>query len=171
MKRRLVVTLEALAVAMAMGIPAAEAAGKPVKVPVLEGQIVHPCKNPTYGLKYVWRRGGGDCFAAVDSGAELMWPANDAPPGIKNSVPEQESIGAVSRDDTGPGSSPLDGDPDDAPPLGPAAVVDAHVRPAQDAGEDEPAERPAMAEPAVGDDLVVACDPQAVDARLQRIGW
>src|SRR5690606_7480942 len=47
---------------------------------------------------------------------------------------------------------------DHAAPLGPGTVVVAHVRKAQKLPQDEPAVRGALADPAVGDDLLVRGD-------------
>lgn len=84
-KRRLIATLGALAVIMALGVPAAGAAGKPVQVPYpVDGQLIHPCESDTYKIpRWVWAPAEqGGCRDAIAAGAHVMWRITDAPPGL-----------------------------------------------------------------------------------------
>src|SRR5713226_5332701 len=62
---------------------------------------------------------------------------------------------------------PLDRRPDQAPPLGPGPVVIPHVRVSEQVLQNEPGVRRALADPAVGDHLLVRRDALAPIEFLQ----
>src|SRR6187402_1904257 len=79
------------------------------------------------------------------------------------------SSGISSPQDDGPFSA-LNRRAHQIAPLGPAAIVVAHVRMSEQIGEDEPGVAAALADPAVGDDLVLARQPLLLEVDLLELG-